>query len=195
MSSLVGIYGEDNSVPPGQSRGVGTKTGTVVPNPISLGFALVLPLLSLGCGSLSGSASEARPTEYRSPKTDHPITLLTPSSKTIDLGFVPQAGQEQETFSLSNTGTKPVDIAKIETSCDCLELRFPRRTIGPSEKILVRAKLDLTKEPQFLGGLGIVLKGQTCAGETVFFALVTVPVCPPNEFDTFDPREAKEDAL
>jgi len=137
------------------------------------GLAMCL-LAASGCSGPAGSAGE--PTHH-SPKT-----LLTPSATTIDLGIVPQAGREQETFSLTNCGTKPVEISKIETSCDCLDIRLSRRVIGPSEKLLATTSLDLSKEPNFLGGLAIEVKGLTGSGDPAFSIVVDVTVRPREEF-------------
>jgi hypothetical protein len=82
-----------------------------------------------------------------------------------------------------------VDVARIETSCDCLDIRLPRRVIGPSEKVLARASLDLTKEPDFLGGLAIEVKGVTSSGTVAFSLVVNVTVWPREEF------ESREDPL
>lgn len=156
---------------------------------------IALPVLPFGCGGPSGSTGQQRlPTTLvgetltSDPRSLTPA-LLTPSSKTIDLGIVPQAGREQETFALVNPGTEPVEISKFETSCECLEIDLLRREIGPSEKVLARAMLDLGKEPQFLGNLGIEVKGLTGAGKTAFSIVVQVSVRSPDEFET------KEDAL
>jgi len=151
----------------------------VVPKLPGICFALLLAIFATGCTELSGTASE--------PLTPNPQpltpSLLTPSAQTIDLGIVRQAGREQETFALTNPGTEPVEITKFETSCDCLEIVLPRRKIGPSEKALAVATLDLGKEPQFLGNLAIEVKGLASNGKTAFAIVVEVAVRPSNEFE------------
>jgi hypothetical protein len=159
----------------------------VVPNRLNICFVFLLSLFATGCGEFASTVADtdrrSPTTDYRSPTTDHSASLLTPSSKTINLGIVRQAGREQETFELENPGTEPVEVVTFSTSCECLEIDLSRRLIGPGEKVLAQTTLDLGKEPQFLGNLGIEAKGLASDGQTAFSIVVEVSARPPAEFD------------
>jgi len=108
-----------------------------------------------------------------------PSALLEPSSQTIDLGLVPQAGSERETFELTNPGSEPVTVARISSSCECLKLRpAPPFTVPPGRSLAVTAELDLSAEPQFAGGLSITVTGYTPEGERAFEITVSAAVKP-----------------
>jgi hypothetical protein len=171
--------------------GSGNTQRAIRSKPAHLGAASVVlglllgPILLAGCSGPAGSAGEA--THSRPLATRQQRTLLTPSVPTVDLGIVPQGGHETETFSLTNAGSTPVEVARVETSCDCLAIRLARRVIGPSEKVLAQAALDLSKEPDFRGSLAIEVTGLTSSGTVAFSLVVNVTVRPREEF------ESKED--
>lgn len=150
-----------------------------------LGHATCLSLLFLlaaGCGGVAGSAGESVLENH----STHPTTLLVPSASTIDLGMVPQSGQAHEYFALTNPGTESVEVAKIETSCECLKVRLTSRTIGPTGRVLAQASLDLGNEPQFSGGLAIEVRGLTNSGAVAFAVVVDVTVRAAEEFQAVE---------
>ncbi len=147
-------------------------------------LGILLPLFEFGCAGPAGSAGETTATNHRSAKSGQsPATLLVTSAKSVELGIVPQAGREQETFSISNAGSNVVEIAKVETSCDCLDVELSRRIAKPGEKLLGVVKLDLAKEPGFTGNLAIEVKGLAKTGELAFSVSVLVTIRPPAEFE------------
>jgi hypothetical protein len=75
-----------------------------------------------------------------------------------------------------NRSAATVEVAEITTSCDCLKVELPERTLAPGQQYEGRIELDLRKEPQFLGNLGISVDGRGREGETVFVMEVHVAV-------------------
>lgn len=69
-----------------------------------------------------------------------------------------------------------MEVSEITSSCDCLKIELAKRLLSPSEKIEGRIVLDLRKEPQFLGNLGIKVDGTGRKGEPVFAIEVHVDV-------------------
>jgi hypothetical protein len=94
------------------------------------------------------------------------------------MGVVRAGGYKEAAFSLTNSGTQPVTLAKIDTSCPCSTIDLPSRVIAPSEQVRARAKLDLSAEPAFAGDLGIDVIGLTEAGDRAFILVVEVSVRP-----------------
>ena len=147
-------------------------------------WCLISLVTAIGCSGHLGSAGEMTSTDNGRLTANH--SLLTPSSQTIDLGIVPQAGREQETFSLTNPTAEPVQIARIESSCDCLEIRLLATEVPPAGKVLAQARLDLSKEPEFIGSLAIQVNGLTGSGVVAFSIVINVSVRPRKEFQSME---------
>lgn len=76
-----------------------------------------------------------------------------PIEATIHLGVIVQG--ESTTFKqwVSNKGDKPVHVANIYTSCECVNLRLSKSQIAPGERVIALCSYDGKKEPDFLGSL------------------------------------------
>lgn len=94
--------------------------------------------------------------------------LLRLSRGSIELGVILQGDHGQDTFSLMNRGTHPVEVVKIETSCDCLQIEPGHFRVEPGKQVLVTAIMDLSSEPTFAGQLAVGAKGFGPTGETAF---------------------------
>lgn len=103
-------------------------------------------------------------------------SVLTVSSPRIDMGEVAAGGRQEVAFSLTNSGTRPIELGKIESSCPCLTIDLPRGVLAPAEQIHGRARLDLRKEPAFAGDLGVEVRGFTARGDLAFTMIVEITV-------------------
>jgi len=126
-------------------------------------MAVIFLLAALGCNERNAA---------QEPKTH---LLLDASPSRIDMGEVASGGRKQATFSLTNSGSQAVELAKIESSCPCLTVDVPSR-IAPGEQICGRANLDLRDEPDFTGDLAIEITGWTRAGKLAFLVTTYVSV-------------------
>jgi hypothetical protein len=114
------------------------------------------------------SAAESRGGQYSLP--------LVPSEASLNLGQAAPGGQKSRAFWLTNRSAATVEVVEITTSCDCLKLELPERTLAPGRKVEGYLQLDLRKEPQFIGNLGITVEGKGKKGETAFAMEVHVAV-------------------
>ncbi len=73
----------------------------------------------------------------------------------MDLGVVVQGQSAKLSSRIKNQSTNPVQVSKIESSCECLEVRFSRTRISPGESVLAHAHYDGVREPEFVGALQI----------------------------------------
>ena len=126
-------------------------------------MAGIFLLAALGCNEKNAA---------QGPKT-HLLLDVSPAS--IDMGEVAPGGQKQATFSLTNSGSQAVELAKIDSSCPCLMVDVPSR-IAPGEQVVGRAKLDLRDEPNFTGDLAITITGRSRTGQLAFRMTVEVHV-------------------
>lgn len=76
-----------------------------------------------------------------------------PIEAKIDLGVIVKG--ESTTFQqwVSNKGDKPVLVANIYTSCECVNVRLSKSQIAPSERVIAQCSYDGKKAPDFLGSL------------------------------------------
>jgi Protein of unknown function (DUF1573) len=142
---------------------------------------LAFPLLVVPC-LIAANRAAVWVAEYVSAS---PIEKLPPTKpqgvidvleSPLNLGEVPVGGQKQGKFSLTNRSAAPVEVAEIETSCDCLTIDLANRVLSPGQRVVGRALLDLHKEPGFTGKLSIDVTGKGQSGQGVFTLAVKVAV-------------------
>ena len=51
-------------------------------------------------------------------------------------------------FVFFNTGSEPLVIHGVKTSCGCLKIEYPKEPIKAGEEGVIRAKLDISEQPQ-----------------------------------------------
>ncbi len=146
-------------------------------------WALVVGLLFsttiTGCGRRFGWADETHDASGTAPaKSEFPLSL---SATDIDFGIVPQGGQKSYFLEVRNDSDTVVELATIETSCDCLGLSVTRRSIEIGEAVLACVVLDLASEPDFIGPLAIELRGVAKDGTSAFLAITKADVRPASD--------------
>jgi hypothetical protein len=128
--------------------------------------AIAILGLSFGAAYWVGMAARSA---QQPPQMDV-IDGLAVSTAILDLGEVVAGGRKECEFCLTNPSDSPVEIAKIETSCDCLRIDVSSRIIPPAQTAVGCAVFNLRKEPHFTGKLGIEVRGKDRA-EKILFAL------------------------
>ena len=140
-------------------------------------FNSVLILAVAGCGERGDQGLHRAGTLSAAESKDGRYSLpLVPSEVNLRLGHAAPGSQKSLAFWLTNRSTTPVEVAEITTSCDCLKIELPERTLAPGQKVEGRIELDLRKEPQFIGNLGILVDGTGRKGEPLFSMEVHVSV-------------------
>jgi hypothetical protein len=90
----------------------------------------------------------------------------------IDLGEVRQGGIASGQLELVNDGRAPVQMASFRSSCPCLTATLPEWELMPGETTVVQLLLDMSREPQFTGRLGIELRGVSAGSQSEAFRVV-----------------------
>ena len=67
------------------------------------------------------------------------------SSLIIDYGEIDKGSDGIRTFEFTNTGTEPLIIAKVYSSCGCTIPKKPETPIGPGEKGEIQVKYDTNR--------------------------------------------------
>ena len=68
-----------------------------------------------------------------------PVTTVSVSSAEADLGTFPWQEPQTCTFTLRNTGDRPLVIHDVTTSCGCLAVDYPEEPARPGEELTLRA--------------------------------------------------------
>jgi len=67
------------------------------------------------------------------------------SSLIIDYGEIDKGSDGIRTFEFTNTGTEPLIIAKVYSSCGCTIPKKPETPIAPGEKGEIQVKYDTNR--------------------------------------------------
>ena len=67
------------------------------------------------------------------------------SSLIIDYGEIDKGSDGIRTFEFTNTGTEPLIIAKVYSSCGCTIPKKPEAPIAPGEKGEIQVKYDTNR--------------------------------------------------
>jgi len=78
-----------------------------------------------------------------------------PLGAKIDLGVIVQGKSAELSCWIRNQGTGDLQLSKIESSCECLEIHLSKMHIAAGERILAHAHYDGAKESDFAGSLQI----------------------------------------
>jgi hypothetical protein len=89
---------------------------------------------------------------------------------------VPRGTSREIAFSLHNPGAKPVEVAEVVTSCECLEVILQRTVFHPGEEVPATARVDFARDPKFRGGLLLEARGLAASGDVAAF-LILLDVC------------------
>jgi hypothetical protein len=140
---------------------------SAVPTRSQLGIATFLFCLA-GIVSVSSARDTARGNG-----------LLEVFPRELDLGTIARGTSGKAEFVLRNTSSQPVQINQVETSCPCLDIRFPE-VVEPDAEMRGEAVLDMSREPHFTGNLAIILRGKTGEKKLAFDMVVMAEVRNPN---------------
>lgn len=105
--------------------------------------------------------------------------LLHVSNQSIDFGEVNSGHKAKVAIVVTNATDKSVEISSISTSCSCLTFNLGKKVITPSETITAQLLLDLSKEPDFVGGLMMEVTAKTPDGAIAFSLHASVDVRQP----------------
>jgi hypothetical protein len=83
-------------------------------------------------------------------------SALGPALATIDLGVAKPREIFRDMIVVENCRPEAVRIDYVTSSCECARFDKVPLTIRPSERVALPFELDLGKEPDFHGGLGVV---------------------------------------
>lgn len=125
-------------------------------------------------------------------------TATSPSSAAtdvIDLGTIVAGGNIETRLHLVNPSDFSIDIASFRTSCPCLSVEIVERQIAPQQAGEAVARLDLSDDPGFTGGLCPEVEFFDAQGNKLFDRSVSVTVVGGSaNFSRLQTRQARDPA-
>jgi hypothetical protein len=73
----------------------------------------------------------------------------------IDMGNLKQGHPQTATFEFQNTGSKPLIIQQVETSCGCTEPTWPKRPIKPGQLSELKVTYDAKHPGRFVKSITV----------------------------------------
>lgn len=127
----------------------------------------------IGCGTVVSTRESNSRTE----------TATFPIQARIDLGVIEQGEFQKFSQWIRNRSDQTIQIAKLETTCDCLEAHISVSQLEASEKALICLSYDATKEPDFVGALQVEIRLINNLGDCVGKIEVPLDVVPRRSAD------------
>jgi len=66
-----------------------------------------------------------------------------------DFGTIPYGGNGIYEFEFTNSGTEPLILSNVRSSCGCTVPQWPQQPINPSEKASIKVKYDTNRPGKF----------------------------------------------
>lgn len=84
---------------------------------------------------------------------------MTFDKEVCDMGEILWKQPVTVTFTLTNTGSEPLQITNVDPSCGCVEPTWPKEPVAPGGKAAVSATYDAKQLGHFEKSLGIYTEG------------------------------------
>jgi hypothetical protein len=94
----------------------------------------------------------------------------------VDLGTLGRGQRAEADIVLRNPTGREVQISSVTSSCPCLSFHLPWNQVGSGQTAQGTVVLDLSREPDFSGGLLIEVKGFSGEGRTALRFSIRVTV-------------------
>jgi hypothetical protein len=114
-------------------------------------FALFFGV-ALSCALMIG-CERSKP--FDSLSSGHGNVAFSPD--TMDFGEVKQGCRAENAVTITNNSDSEFAVDRVESSCDCLTLLVPTKPLKPGEQATVKFVLDMSREPEFVGGLRLTV--------------------------------------
>ena len=142
-----------------------TPLGRILPLAVSTVVGIA------GCIPLVGSSQDTPPRVIQTAQS-----VLTVIPDRLDLGTLAPGQDAHAKLSLRNNGDKPIVVARVKTSCECVTLEPSEFQVDPQSTVTLDVQYDSSRDPDFLGGLGVNLTGEASSGTALFCVNVDLSV-------------------
>lgn len=115
-------------------------------------------------------------TSYMFGEAKKDFKQLASIPETLDFGVLSKALRKELIFHVVNSGETTIEVSRLETSCDCVEVILSTHVIPRGKTIQATAQLDLSESTTFSGKLHMTVNGFDQRGNAVLQLLINVEV-------------------
>jgi len=137
-----------------------------------LGLACLIPVVA--------TRTLARPSigDERAQGVGYPVgdLIAEGASASVDLGTVVAGGRAAARLRFTNGCDSWIEISRVPTSCPCLTVELANVRIAPHGTMHATARIDLSDDPEFVGGLCPEFQCFDAFGKERFVGSVAVQV-------------------
>lgn len=83
------------------------------------------------------------------PKKQAPQTTVEYATTVCDLGVFSPEESREAVFLLKNTGTQPLLVADVVTSCGCATPRYDKKPVKPGESMEIKVAMNMKEDGYF----------------------------------------------
>lgn len=109
-------------------------------------FAAMSVLILFACNNANNSAenatAEADSTVTQGAKASTGNGEISFSDEVFDFGQVSDGDVVEHTFTFKNTGTEPVIVSRVSTSCGCTTPEYTATPVAPNQNGAVKVRFD-----------------------------------------------------
>ena len=106
--------------------------------------------------------------------------LLIADLEVLDLGTLQHGEIREGTVKITNPTDQAVAITKLETDCSWLKVVLDADVVPPRGSVAARVVVDMSEEREFVGRLGIPVRGSMPSSEAMIRFLVKLRVEAPS---------------
>ena len=101
---------------------------------------------------------------------------LTVTPDRLDLGVLAPGQGARAKLSLRNAGDEPIVVARVKTSCECVSIEPSEFRVEPKSTVTLDVQYDSSHDPDFRGGMGVIVTGESRDQKALFNAVVDLTV-------------------
>ena len=107
-----------------------------------------------------------------------PGPQITFEEVSFDFGDIQQGDKVQHVFAFENTGTEPLILTNVQTTCGCTVPKWPREPIPPGQRAEIKVHFDSSGK---MGKVNKVVKVISNAVTPISQVTITTNILPKTE--------------
>jgi hypothetical protein len=105
---------------------------------------------------------------------------MTTVPTTVDVGELPQGGRAETIVFITNRSNERIEVVALRVTCPCVSITPDHWSLDSGGQMPVTIILDLAKEPEFVGRLGVTITGESIKDQPIFRLTLNATVIRPH---------------
>jgi hypothetical protein len=107
-------------------------------------------------------------------------SVMTTVPTTVDVGELPQGGRAETIVFITNRSNERIEVVALRVTCPCVSITPDHWSLDSGGQMPVTIILDLAKEPEFVGRLGVTITGESIKDQPIFRLTLNATVIRPH---------------